>query len=114
MEQLRRGTTTTAILKVLAEEPMYAYQIIRVLEHRSRGLFAFQEGLVYPTLHRMEKDDLLTSDWRVEEGRRRKYYALTAEGRRRLTSDEQELRTFTRGIRHLFGDSADGASEATP
>lgn len=108
MDQLRRGTTTTAILKVLSGGPLYAYRIIQVLETRSRGLFSFTEGLIYPTLHRLERDGLLRAEWREEAGRRRKYYALTEEGRRRLAVEEGEARTFARGLLDLL-DSTDEA-----
>lgn len=111
MDQLRRGTTTIAILKILSEEPHYAYRIIRVLEDRGQGLFTFAEGLVYPALHRLERDGLVRGEWRVEGGRRRKYYALTEAGRRRLVEQEQEIRQFTRGLLGLLDDTG-GAGRA--
>lgn len=107
MDQLRRGTTIAAILKVVETEPMYAYRIIQILEGRSRGLIPFPEGLIYPTLHRLEQDGFLESQWRTEEGRRRKYYAITADGRRRLTEEEAALRSFTTGVLRLLGDGVD-------
>jgi PadR family transcriptional regulator, regulatory protein PadR len=97
-----RGTTSTAILKVLSEGPLYAYRIIQVLESRSQGLFAFTEGLIYPSLHRLEREGLLTSEWREKDGRPRKYYALTEAGRRRLAQEEREIRAFARGIVELL------------
>jgi PadR family transcriptional regulator, regulatory protein PadR len=112
MDQLRRGTTSTAVLKVLSEGPQYAYRIIQVLESRSQGLFTFTEGLIYPTLHRMERDGLLVAQWREEGGRPRKYYALTDEGRRRLAADEAEIRTFTRGLLDLLDHTGEGARGA--
>ncbi len=102
MDQLRKGTTTTAILKVLAEEPQYAYRIIQLLEARSQGVFEFKEGLIYPTLHKLERDGLIAGDWRETEGRRRKYYRLTDEGRQRLAQEESELRTFAGAILRML------------
>jgi DNA-binding PadR family transcriptional regulator len=109
MEQLRRGTTTAAILKVLVDGPQYAYRIIQLLEARSHGVFAFKEGLIYPALHRLEREGLLASEWREADGRRRKYYRLTPDGRRRLEAEERELRAFTRGILGLLEGPADAA-----
>jgi PadR family transcriptional regulator PadR len=86
-DQMRKGTTTVAILKLLAdeEEPLHGYEIIRRLEARSQGYFRFKEGLIYPRLHRMEHDGLLESRWLGERGtRRRKVYAVTEKGRRQL------------------------------
>lgn len=102
MDQLRKGTTTTAILKVLAEEPQYAYRIIQLLEARSQGVFEFKEGLIYPTLHKLERDGLIAGDWREADGRRRKYYRLTDEGRQRLAQEESELRTFAGAILRML------------
>lgn len=109
MDQLRRGTTTAAILKVLADGPLYAYRIIQVLEARGQGVFTFTEGLIYPALHRLEREGLITGEWREQGGRSRRYYALTASGRARLAEEERELRSFARGIIDLL-DHAGGAA----
>ena len=63
VDQMRKGTTTLAILKLLndAEAPMHGYQIARELEQRSQGSFQFKEGLLYPRLHQMEHEGLLIS-----------------------------------------------------
>ena len=82
--QMRKGTTTVIVLNLLAEldRPMYGYEIIKELEARSEGFFEFKEGLVYPRLHEMERQDLLRSEWQGEEGtRRRKFYKITDKGR---------------------------------
>ena len=60
--ELRKGTTLAAILMVLADGPEYAYRIIQRLDARTRGAFAFKEGLVYPALHKMERDGLLSAE----------------------------------------------------
>lgn len=106
MNQLRKGTTTAAVLKVLADEPQYAYRIIQLLETRSQGFFRFREGLIYPTLHKLEREGLLASEWRSAEGRRRKYYRLTDEGRRQLAREERELRDFAHAVLRLLDGNA--------
>ena len=111
MDQLRRGTTTTAILKVLSDGPLYAYRIIRVLEARGQGVFTFTEGLIYPALHRLERDGLVAAEWREEDGRSRKYYSLTDAGRRRLAQEERELRSFARGIIDLLDHGAQASGD---
>ena len=106
MEQMRRGTTTLAILKLLvdADEALHGYRIIRELEARSGGIFAFNEGLIYPRLHQMEHDGLLRSRWEGEPGtRRRKVYAVTDKGLRQLEAEMEQWRTFRRGMRLLLG-----------
>jgi PadR family transcriptional regulator PadR len=94
-DQIRKGSTEILILTLLAGEPMYGYQISQELARRSDGYFDVKEGLLYPTLHRMQKEGLLTSEWRdAEAGRPRKYYAITAQGRGMLGEQSAEWQTF--------------------
>ncbi len=105
-EQMRKGTTTVIILNLLAEvdRPMYGYEIIQELEARSEGYFRFKEGLIYPRLHELERHGLLRSEWQGEEGsRRRKFYAITDAGRRRLEKELQGWRAVTRHVNRLLG-----------
>lgn len=99
--QIRKGSTPVLILSLLAEQPMYGYQITQELERRSEGYFAMKEGLLYPALHQMERDGLLSSEWRTIAGaRRRKYYFITEKGRKVLTNSVAEWQTF---IERLLG-----------
>ncbi len=103
LDQMRKGTTTLAVLKLLVDagEPMHGYQIIRELEQR---LFQFKEGLIYPRLHQMEQEGLLESRWEGEPGaRRRKVYIVTEKGRRQLASEMDQWETFRRGMASLLG-----------
>ena len=105
-EQMRKGTTTVILLNLLAEmdRPMYGYEIIQELETRSQGYFQFKEGLIYPRLHEMERQGLLRAQWEGEEGsRRRKFYAITDAGRRRLEKELQGWEAFTRHVDRLLG-----------
>ena len=105
-EQMRKGTTTVIILNLLAErkQPMYGYEIIQELEARSQGIFHFKEGLIYPRLHELERQGLLRSEWQGEEGtRRRKFYAITDAGCRRLEKELQGWRTLSEQVNRLLG-----------
>jgi DNA-binding PadR family transcriptional regulator len=106
IDQMRKGTTTVAILKLLEDEkePLHGYEIIRRLEARSQGYFRFKEGLIYPSLHRMEQDGLLESWWLGEPGtRRRKVYAITDDGRHQLEVEMQRWQTFSQQMDQLLG-----------
>jgi len=106
LDQMRKGTTQVAILKLLADagEPLHGYEIIQRLEARSQGYFRFKEGLVYPTLHRMEQEGLLKSRWVDEPGkRRRKVYSVTARGRRQLEAELRQWEDLSRGVSLLLG-----------
>lgn len=106
LDQMRKGTTTLAILKLLSDtgEPMHGYQIARALESRSLGSFQFKEGLVYPRLHQMEREGLLRSEWEGKRGsRRRKVYAPTAEGKQRLAEELEQWQAFNVSMGRLLG-----------
>ena len=101
----RKGSTKVLILNVLAERPMYGYQIAKELKRRSQGYFAFKEGTLYPALHGMEKEGLLTSEWQVvEKGPSRKYYHITEEGKRMLSDSAKEWTTFSRRMLSILGE----------
>jgi PadR family transcriptional regulator PadR len=109
-QQMRKGTTSVILLNLLADvgRPMYGYEIIQELEARSQGYFRFQEGLIYPRLHEMERQGLLRSEWQGEEGeRRRKFYAITDKGRRRLAEELHDWRSFAATVNRLL--EAEGA-----
>jgi len=105
-EQMRKGTTTVILLSLLAEldRPMYGYEIIKELEARSQGYFRFKEGLIYPRLHELERQGLVRSEWHGEEGtRRRKFYAITDRGRRRLEEEVQGWQSLAEQVNRLLG-----------
>ncbi|HLF24738.1 MAG TPA: PadR family transcriptional regulator [Anaerolineae bacterium] len=112
-DQIRKGSTEILLLSLLAEEPMYGYQISQELHRRSRGYFDMKEGLLYPTLHRMQQERLLKSEWRqAGEARRRKYYAITDKGRRVLGEQSAEWRAFIEMLLHLLGTAPDAAESS--
>jgi PadR family transcriptional regulator PadR len=114
-DQIRKGSTSTLILSLLSEEPMYGYQIIQDLQQRSEGYFEMKEGLLYPALHRMEQDGLLKSEWRrVEGSRRRKYYFITEEGRKMLTKSVTEWTTFIEKLMGMIGRHGHAEPESMP
>src|SRR6266545_7445502 len=82
---LVQGTLYMLILKTLKLEPMHGYGIGVRLEQISKGVFQVNAGSLFPALRRLERDGLITGDWRVTENNRRaKYYSLTAHGRSTL------------------------------
>lgn len=105
-DQVRKGSTETLVLLLLGQEAMYGYQICQEMTRRSGGYFEMKEGLLYPTLHRMQQDGLLASEWReAENGRRRKYYLITAEGRAVLGEQTAEWHNFMTQLQALLGGS---------
>jgi DNA-binding PadR family transcriptional regulator len=112
-DQIRKGSTEILILSLLAKEPMYGYQINQELRRRSGGYFDLKEGLLYPTLHRMQQERLLKSEWRqAGEARRRKYYAITDKGRQVLSEQSAEWRAFIETLLNML-DTSPGAAESS-
>jgi PadR family transcriptional regulator PadR len=104
-KDLRKGSARVLILAMLAEKPMYGYQIAKELKRRSKGYFAFKEGTLYPALHGLEKDGLLTSQWEVvDKGPSRKYYHLTEDGRKSLTDSAEEWATFSQRLLSILAE----------
>ena len=114
-DQIRKGSTSTLILSLLSDEPMYGYQITQELQQRSEGYFEMKEGLLYPALHRMEQDGLLKSEWRSVAGsRRRKYYFITEEGRKVLVNSVAEWTTFTEKLMQVIRGHGHVEPESIP
>ncbi len=100
---MRTGSTAVMVLRLLAERPMYGYQIVKELQVRSEGYFDLEQGTLYPALHRLEKDGLVYSQWEVvEDGPSRKYYHLTDEGRAELNKSAQKWSDFSRNLLKLL------------
>jgi PadR family transcriptional regulator, regulatory protein PadR len=82
---LLQGTLEMLVLKTLLLEPMHGWGIAQRVEQMSRGVFAVQQGSLYPALQRMKRRGWITADWRTSDNNRRaRYYDLTAAGRRQL------------------------------
>jgi len=101
-DQIRKGSTEVIILTLLAERPMYGYEMVQELGQRSNGYFEMKEGLLYPTLHRMQQSGWLASSWQTVDGRRRKYYAITALGREILGEQAAEWNVFLEKLQALL------------
>jgi PadR family transcriptional regulator, regulatory protein PadR len=101
-DQMRKGSTEILVMSLLEERPMYGYELSQELAQRSEGYFDLKEGLLYPTLHRMQQKGLLSSEWQTVEGRPRKYYSLTRLGRKVLQEQSVEWRTFLEKLNSLL------------
>src|SRR5512140_3345634 len=93
-----KGHLDLLLLAVLENGPAHGYAIIETLRLRSHGSFDLPEGTIYPALHRLENDGLLSSLWSENTGRRRRVYQLTTKGQQALAKRQQEWRSFARAI----------------
>jgi transcriptional regulator len=96
--ELLKGHLDALVLAALEVEPAHGYAVIQRLRRRSSDVFRLPEGTVYPALHRLERDGLVTSRWTDAGGRRRRVYRLTRSGRDALAVRRREWRTFAQAV----------------
>jgi transcriptional regulator len=98
-----QGTLHMLILKTLALEPMHGYGIGVRLEQISKGVFQVNAGSLFPALRRLERDGLISGEWRVTENNRRaKYYTLTTQGRAHLKRETRDWQVQTTAIARIL------------
>jgi PadR family transcriptional regulator, regulatory protein PadR len=93
------------LLAIIGSGPDHGYAIIEKLRLRSGGAFALGEGSVYPALHRLEQEGLLSSRWAHTAGRRRRVYALTRRGRAQLGERRQAWGEFAAAVNAVLESS---------
>ncbi|MGI5148754.1 PadR family transcriptional regulator [Plantactinospora sp. CA-294935] len=99
-----RGHLDLLLLGALRRaEPAHGYALIAALRDRSEGTFDLPEGTVYPALHRLERDGLVSSEWDAGASRRRRVYRLTPSGVTALTTKRREWRTFAQAVQAIVG-----------
>ncbi|MDQ6803990.1 MAG: PadR family transcriptional regulator [Actinomycetota bacterium] len=97
------GQLDPLILATVAEDSAHGYAILQRLRQRSSGAFDLAEGTIYPALHRLERDGLLSSSWSSESGRRRRVYRVTRAGRSALHARRREWTRFARAVEAVLG-----------
>ena len=100
-----RGTLPTLILEALENEPNHGYRIAQSIKARSEGLLDFKEGTLYPALHKLENEARVESFEEVENGRPRRYYRITEQGRGTLAKDRAEWRNLSRAVTLILGEA---------
>lgn len=101
--ELLRGTTSLLVLSILENEDMYGYQMIKKVKLKSENVFEFQEGTLYPILHKLEEEGLISSYWDESTEKRRKYYSITKKGQKQLKSKKQEWKIFSSKVNQIIG-----------
>ena len=105
-KNLMAASTKPLILSILASGEIYGYQIIQNVIEISGGTLEWSEGMLYPVLHRMEKENLIQSQWKISEnGRRRKYYRLTELGKKELENEKEQWMSVHKVLSKLWEPS---------
>jgi transcriptional regulator len=101
---LQQGTLDLLILRTLLFRPEHGQGIARAIQQSSDEVILVEHGSLYPSLQRLEAQRLVRAEWGVSEnGRRARYYELTARGRRRLTAEASRWRAMTAAIGRVLG-----------
>lgn len=109
--KLLSGTVDMLILQVVLSKSTYGYHITQEVLKRSEGYFQLKEGSLYPALHRLERESLLEAHWeKAETGRRRKYYRITALGKKALEKKRAEWEEFSVGVNGILGVPTHGVA----
>jgi transcriptional regulator len=99
---IKRGTAELAVLSVLEEGPLHGYELARRIEQQTKGALRFTLAALYPMLYRMEQRRWIRGSWETGgNGRRRRCYRLTPEGKKKLSPIRQEWAELFHALRRL-------------
>ena len=103
-QEWKKGSAELLILAMLEDEPRHGYDISKLIELRSGGVLRFHVTTLYPLLYRLEERGWIAGRW-VEKSvqRRRRYYSITAEGRKTLRSQRKSWSEFVAAMNRLTG-----------
>ena len=102
--ELKKGSAELLILALLEERERHGYEIGRLIETRSEGALTFHVASLYPILYRLEGESLIQGRWVEKPGqRRRRFYRLTDQGKRRLALDRRRWKEFFVALNRITG-----------
>ncbi|APW58822.1 PadR family transcriptional regulator [Paludisphaera borealis] len=102
-KDLVAASSRPLILSILAQGESYGYALIQRVRELSGGQLQWSDGMLYPVLHRLEKEGLIKASWRVSEtGRRRKYYRVCSTGQKELARQRQQWMAIHHALEQLW------------
>lgn len=105
-KSLLKGNTKMLIMSIIDSGSKYGYEIIKELEERSYGSFVLKEGTLYPILHDLEREELIiSSTYKMENNRIRKYYKITKKGKAYLYNKKKEWAEFVTKVNVIISKS---------
>jgi PadR family transcriptional regulator, regulatory protein PadR len=101
--ELVAASARPLVLSILSEEATYGYAIIQRVRELSDNSLEWTDGMLYPVLHRLEKEGLIKSEWQTaDSGRERKYYSLTKSGRKAREAEQAEWLSVHNALARLW------------
>jgi PadR family transcriptional regulator, regulatory protein PadR len=102
-KDLVAASATPLVLAILTEGDSYGYAIIKRVTELSGGHLQWTDGMLYPVLHRLERQGLVAARWsEAETGRQRKYYRITKDGRAQLAAQRQQWQVVDNTLRGIW------------
>ncbi|MBV8068628.1 MAG: PadR family transcriptional regulator [Acidobacteriaceae bacterium] len=103
-QEWKKGSAELLVLSLLEDQPRHGYDIAKLIELRSGGVLRFHVTSLYPLLYRLEERSWIKGRWvEKDEQRRRRYYSLTTEGRKVLSSQRKSWKEFVAAIGRVTG-----------
>lgn len=100
--ELMRGAGPVAVLRLLEQREMYGYELVEALGERTDGVLAMGQSTLYPLLYNLEAKGLIVGRWKTaDNGRRRKYYALTSKGTTWLVKQRRQWNSLVTALQGL-------------
>jgi len=102
-KDLVAASATPLVLAILAEGESYGYAILKRVAELSGGHLRWTDGMLYPVLHRLERQRLVAAKWgTAENGRRRRYYRITKDGRVQLATQRRQWQVVDDTLRGIW------------
>jgi DNA-binding PadR family transcriptional regulator len=102
-KDLVAASATPLVLAILAQADSYGYAIIKRVAELSDGHLQWTDGMLYPVLHRLERQGLVAAKWGASEsGRKRKYYRITKQGRAQLAFQRRQWQVVDSALRGVW------------
>lgn len=96
---LIQGTLDMLVLKALQLEPMHGWGITERIQQWSKDVLCINQGSLYPSLYRLQRQGWITAEWRTTENNRRaRYYELTAAGRKQLAAEQRNWERLSQAV----------------
>ncbi len=102
-KDLIAASSTPIVLAILVEGDSYGYAILKRVRELSGGRMEWTDGMLYPVMHRLERDGEVKARWEVaDNGRKRKYYGITPRGRTRLKDEHKQWQAVDATLRGIW------------
>jgi PadR family transcriptional regulator PadR len=99
--ELKKGSAELLILSLVDDQARHGYDLCQLIERRSEGALRFKAASLYPLLYRLERRGWVKGRWVESGGRRRRFYRITAEGRKVLAAQREGWEAFVEAIRRI-------------